>query len=76
MRLLVFVAALCLSAPVWADRWNYDGPIRVIGPGEKNRGVTITESEHKERLAEHEVVKGHLKIQSKNTTRFPMWFSR
>jgi hypothetical protein len=74
MRLITLVAVLCLSIPVWADEWTYDGPIRIINPGD-NKGVEITEAEHKQSLDQHKVVRDLYKGKRNRPTRFPVWFS-
>lgn len=74
MRLIILTALLCLSMSVSADNWNYDGPIRIISPGENN-GIEISETEHKQNLDQHKIVHDQNKVQRKRTTRFPTWFS-
>ncbi len=74
MRLITLITVLCLSIPVWADGWNYDGPIRIISPGD-NVGVEITEAEHKQNIDEHKVVRDRSKVQPIRPPRFPIWFS-
>jgi hypothetical protein len=74
MRLITLVALLGLSIPVSADEWTYDGPIRIISPGD-NKGVEITEAEHKQNLIRHKVVGDRGKVQPKKELRFPAYFS-
>ncbi len=74
MRLITIIAALCVSLAAWSDEWAYDGPIRILNPGE-NKGVVITESEHEQNVADHRVVRERYKVKRSRPTRFPTWFS-
>lgn len=74
MRLITLMAVLCLSVPVAANEWSYDGPIRIISPGDNN-GVEITEAEHKQNLDQHKVVHDRSRVKRKRSIRFPTWFS-
>lgn len=74
MRVITLIAVLCLSMPAWADKWTYDGPIRIISPGD-NIGVEITEAEHKQNLDQHKVVRDRSTLRRKQAPRFPTWFS-
>ncbi len=74
MRLIALIVVLSLSVPVCADEWNYDGPIRIINPGD-NKGIEISEAEHKQNIDRHQVVGERNKPQRKSSIRFPTWFS-
>jgi len=74
MRIVTFIAGLCLCGSVAAEGWNYDGPIQIMTPGESNQGVEITETEHQKRLNDHQVI-NHSQDRQKNFVRFPNWLS-